>query len=114
MNAKDQTKAVALAIAIGLIGMLGVGLLPLKAAGALKCDAPLRGADPKERATEGYLVNREDKACSDKSKSRLTIIGIVGVLYITFGVSAVVLPESNIERIAFGGEDPEDVYETNN
>jgi len=113
MNAKDQSIAVTLAVAIGLLGMLAFGLLPVRAAGDLRCDAPLRGADPKEKATEGYLVNREHRACSDKSKSRLTIIGIVGVLYIAFGVSAVVLPESNIERIAFGGEDPEDVYETN-
>lgn len=114
VSAKDQSVAVALAVAIGILGMLGFGLLPVRAAGDLRCEAPLRGADPKEKATEGYLVNREDKACSDKAGSRLTIIGIVGVLYITFGVSAVVLPESNIERIAFGGEDPEDVYETSN
>jgi hypothetical protein len=111
---QDRVKAVVLAVVIGLIGMLSFALLPLKAAGDLKCEAPLKGADPKERATEGYLVNREDSACSAKSKSRLTIVGIVGVLYIAFGVSAVVLPESNIERVAFGGEDPEDVYETSN
>ena len=114
MTPKDRSIAVALAVAIGVFGMLGFALLPLEAAGGLKCESPLKGSDPKERFTEGYLVNREDKACSDKSGSRITIIGIVGVIYIAFGVSAVVLPESNIERIAFGGEDPEDVYETNN
>lgn len=114
MTPKDRGIAVVLAVAIGVIGMLGFGLLPVRAAGGLKCEAPLKGADPKEKATQGYLVNREEKACSDKSGSRFTVIGIVGVLYIAFAVSAVVLPESNIERIAFGGEDPEDVYETNN
>lgn len=114
MTPKDRTIAVGLAVAIGLIGMLSFVLLPLKAAGGLKCESPLKGADPKEKATVGYLVGREDKACSTKSKSRITIVGIVGVLYIAFAVSAVVLPESNIERIAFGGEDPEDVYESSN
>jgi len=110
---KDRGIAVALAVAIGLIGMLGFALLPVKAAGGLPCKAPLKGAEPKERATEGYLVGREEKACDSKGKSRLTIVGIVGVVYIAFAVSAVVLPESNIERVAFGGEDPEDVYESN-
>ncbi|MGI8686470.1 MAG: hypothetical protein ACR2MO_15515 [Acidimicrobiales bacterium] len=114
MTPKERSIAVALAVAIGLIGMLSFAMLPVKAAGGLRCEAPLKGAEPKERATEGYLVNREDKACSAKSRSRLTIVAIVGVIYIAFGISAVVLPESNIERIAFGGEDPEDVYETNN
>lgn len=113
MNSKDQAVAIMLAVAIGLIGMLGFGLLPLRAAGALRCEAPLKGADPKEKATEGYLVGRETKACSDKSGSRMTIIVIAGVLYISFGIAAVALPESNIERVAFGGEDPEDVYEMN-
>lgn len=110
---KDRTVAVALVVAIALIGTLAIGLLPVRAAGRLKCDAPLRGAAPKEKATEGYLVNREKKACSDKSGSRLTILALAGVLYISFGIAAVVLPESNIERVAFGGEDPEDVYEMN-
>lgn len=105
--------AMALVVAIGLIVTIAFGLLPVRAAGRLRCDAPLRGAAPKEKATEGYLVNREEKACSDKSGSRLTIVAIAGVLYISFGIAAVVLPESNFERIAFGGEDPEDVYETN-
>lgn len=111
MTVKDRATAVGLVVAIGIIAMLAFGLLPVRAAGRLKCDAPLRGADPKEMATEGYLVNREEKACSDKSKSRITIIGIVGVLYMSLGIAAIVLPESNFERIAFGGEDPEDVYE---
>jgi len=114
VTAKERAIAVMLVVAIGVIGTIGLGLLPVRAAGRLRCDAPLRGASPLEKATEGYLVNREEAACSDKSGSRLTIAGIVGVIYIAFGVSAVVLPLSNIERIAFGGEDPEDVYETNN
>jgi len=111
VTSKEKALAVGLVVAIGIIGTLAFGLLPVRAAGRLRCDAPLRGADPKEVATEGYLVHREAPACSDKSRSRLTIIGIVGVLYISFGIAAVVLPESNFERIAFGGEDPEDVYE---
>lgn len=114
MTGKDRGIAVMLVVAIAVIGSIAFGLLPVRAAGRLKCDAPLRGAAPLEKATEGYLVNREEGACNDKSASRLTIVGIVGVLYVAFGVSAVVLPLSSIERVAFGGEDPEDVYEVNN
>lgn len=112
MSARDQAVAVVLAVAIGIVGMLGVGLLPVEAAGRLKCEAPLRGSDPKEMATEGFLVGREEVACSDKGKSRLAIVGLVGVLFIGLGVASIVLPQSNFERMAFNGEDPEDVYET--
>lgn len=103
-------KSIGLVIAITLIGVLGYGLLPFKAAGGLKCEAPLRGGDPKERATQGFLVGREDAACSSKQGSRLVIAGIVGILYLGIGTAAVVLPPSNFERVIFGGEDPEEVY----
>lgn len=113
MSGSTQTKSVVLVIVIAVMGMLGLGLLPLKAAGALKCESVLKGADPKERFTEGYLVNREEQACDAKSGSRLSMMVVVGVLYLTVGLGAVLLPLSNFERVAFAGEDPEDVYESN-
>ena len=100
-----------LAVAIGVIGCLGFLLLPLEAAGGLDCESPLKGAEPKERATEGFLVNREDQACSDKSGSRVTVAAIVGLIWVTVGIGAVVLPESFVEKVVFGGEDPEEVFE---
>lgn len=107
---RSQVVRLALVVAITFIGMLGVGLLPMHAAGGLRCEAPLRGADPKERATEGYLVNQESQACDAKSRSRLTVVGIAGVLYLVVGLGSVLLPESGLERVVFGGEDPEEVY----
>lgn len=107
----DTRKSVALVIAITVIGVLGFVLLPFKAAGGLRCEAPLRGGDPKERATQGYLVGREEVACANKNGSRLAIAGVMGLVYLVVGTAAVVLPESNIERVVFGGEDPEEVYE---
>lgn len=100
-----------LAIAIAVIGCFGLLLLPLEAAGGLKCEAPLKGADPKERATEGFLVNREAQACSDKSGSRVTVTVIVGLLWLTVGVGAATLPESFVEKVVFGRQDPEEVFE---
>ena len=99
-----------LVVAVAIIGTLSYGLLPFEAAGGLDCDASLRGADPKETATEGFLVNREEQACSDRSGSRITVMGIVALLYMMVGVGAVVLPESGIERVVFGGVDPEEVF----
>lgn len=107
----ETGKSVALVVVIAVIAVLGFSLLPFKAAGGLRCDAPLRGGEPKERATQGYLVGREDMACGDKKGSRVAIAGIVGLLYLVVGTAAVVLPESNVERVVFGGEDPEEVYQ---
>lgn len=113
VSVADQAKAVVLVIIVGIMSAIGFGLLPMRAAGGLKCEGALRGSEPKERFTEGYLVNREDEACDAKGKSRLTIVLLGSVLYVFLGIGAAVLPASNFERIAFGGEDPEDVYERN-
>ena len=110
MNGRDQGISVLLVIAITVIGVMAYGLLRFDAAGGLDCDAPLRGADPREKATEGFLVNREEKACDSAGKSRLTVAGIVGLLFLVMGIGAVVMPESGIEKVVFGGEDPEDVF----
>lgn len=111
MTDRDKAVAVLLVVVIAVIGMVGWALLPTKAAGGLKCKGPLRGSDPLEHFTEGYLVHKEADACSNKAGSRVAILLLVGGVWLVLGVSAVLLPESNFERMAFGGEDPEDVYE---
>ncbi|MGH9179157.1 MAG: hypothetical protein ACRD0N_11485 [Acidimicrobiales bacterium] len=105
----DQAKAALLVVVIAIMGVLGYGLLRFEAAGGLKCDAPLRGADPREEVTEGFLVNREEQACSDESGSRLTVAGIVGILYLIIGMGAIFMGESPVEKMLRGG-DPEDVF----
>lgn len=110
MRARERTVSLVLVVAIAIIGVIGYGLLDYEAAGGLDCGPPLRGSKPQEKATEGFLVNRENQACDAKSKSRLTVAGIVALLYLTVGIGAVVLPESGIERVVFGGEDPEEVF----
>ena len=110
MKGDSVALRVGLVVAVAFIGMFGYALLPFDAAGGLDCEAPLRGADPKEKATEGFLVNREEQACSDKSGSRLAVAGIVGLLYLIIGIGAVLASESGIERVLIGGEDPEEVF----
>lgn len=110
MTTRDQTLTMVLVVVVALLAVIGYGLLDYEAAGGLDCRAPLRGAEPKERATEGFLVNREHQACDSKSKSRLTVAAIAGLLYLGAGIGAVLLPESGIERVVFGREDPEDVF----
>lgn len=111
MSPKDTGLALLLAIACGVIGTLGFALLPVEAAGGISCKSPLRGSEPTETATQGFLVGREEKACSDKGGSRATIVFIGGALLTGLMVAAVALPQSNFERVAFNDEDPEDVYE---
>lgn len=110
MKADSVGLRVGLVVAVALIGVLGYGLLPFEAAGGLDCESVLRGADPKETATEGFLVNREEEACSTKSGSRVTVMAIMGLLYLAVGIGAAVMPESGIERVVFGREDPEEVF----
>lgn len=114
MSVKDTGLAVLLAIACGIIATLGFALLPVQAAGGISCKSPLKGSAPTEKATKGFLVGREEKACSDKGGSRLTIVLIGGAAFTGLMVAAVALPQSNFERVAFNDEDPEDVYEMPN
>lgn len=100
-----------LVVGVGVIGSLSFLLLPFEAAGGLDCEAALRGADPEERVTEGFLVNREEEACSDKSGSRFAVTGIVGLLWVVVGIGAATLPESFVEKVVFGRQDPEEVFE---
>lgn len=110
MTDKNRTTGLILAVAIALLFTLGWGLKPFKAAGGLECKGPLKGSAPLEKATRGFVFGREESVCDRSGGGRL-IIAIMGGLVIgTVGVSAVLLPESRIERVVFGGEDPEDLY----
>jgi len=111
MTARDTAVGSLLALLIALMLGLGIALLPFEAAGGLSCASPLEGADPKEKATEGYLVGREESACSRRSGSRVTIAGISGTLFLFMGLGAVLTPESRIEKALFGDEDLEELYE---
>jgi hypothetical protein len=88
-----------------VLASLAYGFLPFEAAGGLDCGAPLRGSSPKERVTTGFLVGREKPTCDDKGKSRLIITGIAAVILLAIGTSAVLLPESQMERAMFSEDE---------
>ncbi|MGH9165165.1 MAG: hypothetical protein ACRDZW_06605 [Acidimicrobiales bacterium] len=111
VNGRNQAVGGLLAVLIAVLLVLGFALLPFEAAGGLNCEAPLRGGDPEEKATEGYLVGREDVACSRRSGSRVTTAAVTGTLFLIIGLGSVFLPESRIERALFGDDDIEELYE---
>ncbi|MGH9157909.1 MAG: hypothetical protein ACRD1K_19210 [Acidimicrobiales bacterium] len=100
-----------LVVVISLMAAIGFMLLPFDAAGGVKCDSPLKGGEPKERVTEGFLVGREGAACSRRSGSRVATGAVGGTLYLLIGLAAVLAPQSRIERALFGDEDVTEVYE---
>ncbi|PLS75874.1 MAG: hypothetical protein CYG61_04875 [Actinobacteria bacterium] len=110
MTDKNRRTGLVLALAIALLFTLGWGLKPFQAAGGLECKGPLQGSAPKERATRGFVFGREESVCNRSGGSRLIIAILGGVILAAVGVSAVLLPESRIERVVFGGEDPEELY----
>ncbi len=94
-----------LVLAAVLLVMLAYGLLPFRAAGALRCSAPLRGGDPEQTVTTGFLVGQEGRVCRNEANSRLIVGGIATVVLLVVGVAAVVLPESQMERVLFGDDE---------
>lgn len=110
MNEKNRTTGLILAVAIALLFTLGWGLKPFEAAGGLECKGPLQGSEPKEKATQGFVFGREESVCSRSGSGRLIIAVLGGVVFAAVGISAVLLPESRIEKVVFGGEDPEDLF----
>lgn len=110
MTEKNRTTGLVLAVAIALLFTLGWGLKPFEAAGGLECKGPLQGSAPKEKATGGFVFGREESVCDRSGSGRLIIAVLGGLVIGAVGLSAVLLPESRIERVLFGGEDPDDLY----
>lgn len=81
------------------------GLLPFRAAGGLRCSAVLRGGEPEERTAGGYLAGQEERACANEADSRLVIAAVTTVVLLIVGAGAVLLPESQMERIFSGHEE---------
>ena len=106
MKTPNGVPAAALVAAAALLAALGWMLLPFKAAGGVDCKAALFGSAPKERVTTGYLVGQEKGACQNRGNSRIVVSAIAGLVFLAVGVAAVLLPESQMERVLFGtGED---------
>ncbi len=105
MKAPTRATTAALVAAAAVLATLGWMLLPFDAAGSLDCEAALLGSKPEERRTTGYLVGQEKSACQNRGNSRLIVSGIAGALFAVVGVAAVLLPESQMERVLYGRGD---------
>lgn len=111
MTVRQTAIGAALVVAIAVILAVGFMTLPFQAAGGIDCEAPLKGAEPKERAVGGFLMGREDEACERRSGSRVATGAISGTLYLLLGMAAVLAPQSRIERALFNDEDVAELYE---
>ena len=105
MRSANGVPAAALVAAATVLAALGWMVLPFKAAGGLECKAALFGSAPKERGTTGYLVGQEKDVCRNRGNSRIVVSTIAGLVFLAVGVAAVLLPESQMERVLFGGGD---------
>ena len=88
-----------LAVAVVLLGVLAFAFAPFSAAGGQKCKAAILGSDPKERATMGLLVGREEQVCQARGNSRLIISAIATVAALTVGLGAAFLPVGPLEEL---------------
>ncbi|MDP9071007.1 MAG: hypothetical protein M3N68_06940 [Actinomycetota bacterium] len=104
MNGSQRGPLLALVLAAVVSAGLAYGLLPFRAAGAIDCTAVLRGSDPEQRATTGFIAGQEERACRNKGSSRLFIGAITTLVLLAVGLGAVLLPESQMERVLFGEE----------
>ena len=106
MNAGPRPGAVLALVLVALLSAsLAYGLLPFRAAGAIRCSAVLRGSQPEQRATTGYLAGQERRSCRNKGNSRLFVGVVTALVLLVVGLGAVLLPESQMERVLFGQED---------
>ncbi len=105
MKSANGVPAAALVAAAAILATLGWMVLPFKAAGGLDCKAALFGSTPKERGTTGYLVGQEEEVCSNRGNSRIVVSSIAGLVFLAVGVAAILLPESQMERVLYGGGD---------
>ena len=109
MNGGSRPGAVLGLVLVALVSAsVAYGLVPFRAAGGIRCSAVLRGSAPQERTTTGFLAGQERRSCRNKGNSRLSIGVITGLVLLVVGSGAVLLPESQMERVLFGeGELPD-------
>lgn len=97
-------RVAALVAVSAVLAVVGYGLLPFRAAGALECGPALKGSEARRHVTVGLLVGREGEVCRSRGNSRLIVGGVTGIVLLVVGVAAVLLPESEMERALLGEE----------
>jgi hypothetical protein len=94
-----------LAVVIDVMLVLGLGLLPVDAAGGLHCDAPLRHATARPNGrTSGLVVGNAQAFCSDAANSRWATVAVVALVVLVLAAAAVLLPADRFENVVLGRE----------
>ena len=94
-----------LAVLIDVMLVLGLGLLPVDAAGGLRCDAPLRHATARPtRHTSALVVGNAQGFCHDAAHSRWATVIVVALVVLVLAAAAVLLPADRFENVVLGRE----------
>ncbi len=88
-----------LVVAVDLIVVLALGLLPLDSIAGLRCDAVLRGGEPKADPSLSPLISiRQGPLCSSAKSGRVLVMLGVGVAILLVGSGAILAPADRLER----------------
>lgn len=109
-SGRRVTVLLPLVLVLDLFLVLALGLLPLDSISGLRCDAFLRGGEPKPDLTLAPMIRASSKRlCSDAASGRRNLLLAVGVMVLLFGTGAVLTPADRLERaLVRGGEDDDD------
>ncbi len=109
-SGRRVTVLLPLVLVLDLFLVLALGLLPLDSISGLRCDAFLRGGEPKPNLTLAPMIRASSKRlCSDAASGRRNLLLAVGVMVLLFGTGAVLTPADRLERaLVRGGEDDDD------
>lgn len=109
-SGRRVTVLLPLVLVLDLFLVLALGLLPLDSISGLRCDALLRGGEPKPDLTLAPMIRASSKRlCSDAASGRRNVLLAVGVMVLLFGAGAVLTPADRLERaLVRGGEDDDD------
>ncbi len=93
---EEATKVVVpIVAAVVALAALGYALMPFTAAGGVKCRGGFSGARPTAEAETGFVRGREERVCEAGGRSRSATAGIVALVALIGGASAVVIPPAS-------------------
>ncbi len=95
-----------LIVALDLILVVAFGLLPLSAAGGLRCDAPLRGATGRPTPNMPPVILENVKVmCDDAANSRWATVSVVALVVFVLAGAAVLTPADRFENVLLHREE---------
>lgn len=100
---------VPLVLILDVLLVIALGLQPLGSISGLRCDALLRGGEPKPDLTLAPMIQASsERLCQDASNGRRNVLLAVGAMVLLFGAGAVLTPADRLERALVPRDDYDD------